>query len=64
MFKAFLSRSEKESTVSKPMTNFEKVGNFHEVFDHPKYLKLNSKIFEENPKLVDLRVKLIIRRSI
>ena len=40
------------------LTNFKKVGEFHELFEHPKYDKLNETIFD-NPKLVDLRYKLI-----
>ena len=44
---------------SKHLSNFEKVGEFHELFEHPKFDKLNKDIFEENPKLVDLRLKLI-----
>lgn len=47
-----------EKKVSE-ITNFQKVGEFHELFEHPKFDTLNKKIFEENPKLVDLRVKLI-----
>ena len=41
------------------MSNFEKVGEFHKLFQHPKYDVLNKTIFESNPKLVDLRVGLI-----
>ena len=41
------------------LSNFEKVGQFHELFEHPKYSKLNKEIFDSNPKLVDLRIKLI-----
>ena len=41
------------------MSNFNKVGEFHELFEHPKFDKLNKDIFENNQKLVDLRVKLI-----
>jgi predicted HAD superfamily Cof-like phosphohydrolase len=41
------------------MSNFNKVGEFHELFEHPKCDKLNKTIFEDNPKLVDLRLKLI-----
>ena len=40
-------------------TNFEKVGYFHELFQHPIHKQLNKGVFEENPKLVNLRVKLI-----
>jgi predicted HAD superfamily Cof-like phosphohydrolase len=40
-------------------TNFEKVGEFHELFEHPKHSSLNKDIFELNHKLVDLRIKLI-----
>jgi predicted HAD superfamily Cof-like phosphohydrolase len=41
------------------MSNFNKVGEFHELFEHPKCDKLNKTIFVDNPKLVDLRLKLI-----
>ncbi len=40
-------------------TNFEKVGEFHKLFEHPKHSSLNKDIFELNQKLVDLRIKLI-----
>ena len=41
------------------MTGFEMVGEFHEVFEHPKESKPNLKVFDENKKLVDLRIALI-----
>lgn len=40
-------------------TNFNKVGEFHELFEHPKHNILNNEIFDKDPKLVDLRLKLI-----
>jgi predicted HAD superfamily Cof-like phosphohydrolase len=40
------------------MSNFQKVGEFHSLFEHPKFDKLNKDIFD-NKKLVDLRIKLI-----
>lgn len=40
-------------------TNFDKVGEFHETFEHPKLKHPDLTVFENNPKLVDLRVKLI-----
>jgi len=40
-------------------SNFNKVGEFHELFEHPKFDELNKTIFETNQKLVDLRLKLI-----
>jgi predicted HAD superfamily Cof-like phosphohydrolase len=48
-----------ENNKSNTITNFEKVGQFHDLFEHPKYPTLNNEIFESNPKLVDLRIKLI-----
>jgi predicted HAD superfamily Cof-like phosphohydrolase len=51
------SIEETEKTTNT--TNFDKVGQFHDLFEHPKYLSLNRTIFESNPKLVDLRIKLI-----
>ncbi len=45
--------------MSNNISNFEKVGEFHSLFEHPKYDKLNKEIFENNEKLVDLRLKLI-----
>ena len=44
---------------SNELTNFQKVGQFHDLFEHPKFAKLNSTIFKDNMKLVDLRLKLI-----
>jgi predicted HAD superfamily Cof-like phosphohydrolase len=41
------------------MSNFQKVGEFHSLFDHPLNTVLNKTIFDTNPKLVDLRLKLI-----
>jgi len=40
-------------------SNFNKVGEFHDLFEHPKNNKLNFGIFDKDPKLVDLRLKLI-----
>lgn len=71
MFKFFLGNPEKVSPAppqiiqhkiepkSSNLSNFEKVGEFHDLFEHPKFDKLNKTIFEDNPKLVDLRLKLI-----
>ncbi len=41
------------------ISNFKKVGEFHDLFEHPKYDKINKDIFDMEPKLVDLRLKLI-----
>ncbi len=54
-----ISNFDEHISETKSLTNFQKVGEFHELFEHPKYNSLNKQIFEENPKLVDLRVKLI-----
>lgn len=40
-------------------SHFKKVGKFHELFEHPKFHNLNKDIFDNDPKLVDLRLKLI-----
>jgi predicted HAD superfamily Cof-like phosphohydrolase len=40
-------------------TNFELVGDFHEVFGHPKPNVLQKNIILENPKLTELRINLI-----
>jgi predicted HAD superfamily Cof-like phosphohydrolase len=48
-----------DSQSNNTLTNFKKVGQFHELFEHPKYSTLNKAIFDSNPKLVDLRIKLI-----
>lgn len=44
---------------TNPMTNFECVGYFHQVFGHPKYDTLQTNVLTENPKLVQLRINLI-----
>jgi predicted HAD superfamily Cof-like phosphohydrolase len=41
------------------MTKFNKVGDFHELFEHPKFTTQNTEIFTKTPELVNLRVKLI-----
>lgn len=41
------------------MTNFESVGQFHEVFGHPKPSTLQKNIIVENPKLAQFRLSLI-----
>lgn len=41
------------------MTNFELVGQFHQVFGHPKHNTLQKDIILENPKLSQLRLDLI-----
>ena len=40
-------------------TNFDKVGEFHYVFDHPKHNTPQLDIFENKPELVKLRIALI-----
>lgn len=45
--------------TSKPMTNFESVGEFNENFGHPKHSVLQEMILETNPKLVKFRLSLI-----
>jgi predicted HAD superfamily Cof-like phosphohydrolase len=40
-------------------SNFQKVGEFHEIFEHPKESIPNLKVFDENPNLVKLRLALI-----
>jgi len=40
-------------------TNFDKVGKFHEVFDHPKNDCPQKNLFTEHPDLVKLRIALI-----
>ncbi len=40
-------------------TNFEKVAEFHKLFEHPKFDTLNKEIFDKTPELVNLRYKLI-----
>jgi predicted HAD superfamily Cof-like phosphohydrolase len=40
-------------------TNFEMVGEFHEVFEHPKNPSPDLQVFDTKPNLVDLRIKLI-----
>ncbi len=41
------------------LTNFQKVGEFHTVFGHPKPSTLQYGVFDENPKLLQLRLALI-----
>lgn len=41
------------------LTNFQKVGVFHSVFGHPKHDKPQVNIFDEDKKLVKLRIDLI-----
>lgn len=41
------------------MTNFEMVGQFHEVFGHPKHDTLQKNIILADPKLAQLRINLI-----
>lgn len=41
------------------MSNFEKVGQFHELFEHPKEVVPLLDVFTKNPKLVALRLALI-----
>jgi predicted HAD superfamily Cof-like phosphohydrolase len=40
-------------------SNFEKVEEFHKVFQHPIKKKPDENVFYNDPKLVDLRLKLI-----
>lgn len=40
-------------------TNFEKVGEFHSVFGHPKHDEVQHDVFDKNEKLVKLRIALI-----
>ena len=41
------------------MSNFEMVGQFHEIFGHPKHNVLQKNIFRENPTIIKLRLNLI-----
>ena len=41
------------------LTNFESVGQFHEIFGHPKPSTLQKNILIENPKLTQFRLSLI-----
>ena len=44
------------------LTNYDKVGVFHTVFDHPirQPVNIDNSILANNPALVDLRVKLVV----
>ncbi|XWV25221.1 nucleoside triphosphate pyrophosphohydrolase [Tupanvirus deep ocean] len=44
---------------NQEMTNFQCVGEFHEVFGHPKPATLQKNILSENPKLAQFRLSLI-----
>ena len=46
-------------TVEKTISNYEKVGEFHTVFEHPIKSHPDVSVFDENPKLVNLRYALI-----
>lgn len=46
-------------TSTNNMTNFQSVGQFHEVFGHPKPETLQKDILVENPKLASFRLSLI-----
>lgn len=46
-------------TISNEITNFQKVGEFHTVFEHPIKKSPDVNVFDENPKLVSLRYSLI-----
>ena len=46
-------------SYNNQLTNFECVGQFHEVFGHPKPITLQKNILEENPKLAQFRLSLI-----
>lgn len=46
-------------TFSSCVSNFECVGEFHRVFEHPIKNSPDVSVFEENPKLVSLRYALI-----
>ena len=41
------------------LTNFESVGQFHEVFGHPKHNQIQKNVMVENPELAKLRINLI-----
>lgn len=41
------------------LTNFEKVGQFHETFGHPKRDKLQKNLLTEDPEQVQFRLNLI-----
>lgn len=41
------------------LTNFQSVGQFHEIFGHPKPSTLQKNILTENPKLAQFRLDLI-----
>jgi predicted HAD superfamily Cof-like phosphohydrolase len=40
-------------------TNFDKVGKFHDVFDHPKHTTPQKTLFTDSPETVKLRIALI-----
>lgn len=48
-----------EETRQTITTNFEKIKEFHKTFSHPCENKIQTKVFVENPKLVQLRKALI-----
>ncbi|MEM0354172.1 MAG: nucleoside triphosphate pyrophosphohydrolase family protein [Thermoplasmata archaeon] len=42
-----------------PCSNYERVREFHQVFDHPHPESLQKDIFEKDPKLIQFRLSLI-----
>jgi len=53
-----LSNLSNQSNQSS-QTNFQKVGEFHDLFGHPQRTQPYVNMFEENPKLVNFRLSLI-----
>lgn len=45
--------------MSETKTNFELVGDFHEIFGHPKPTVIDSNIFDSGSQLVNFRISLI-----
>jgi predicted HAD superfamily Cof-like phosphohydrolase len=48
-----------QMTLTSEKSNFQKVGEFHTVFEHPINDSPDASLFESNPKLVSLRYALI-----
>lgn len=45
--------------MTDPITNFQKVGEFHDLFGHPQRTTPYTDVFTENQKLVNFRLDLI-----
>lgn len=52
-----------KSIINSIKKNFNDVGEFHELFEHPMKTTPDIKIFDENQKLVNLRIGLIEEES-